>query len=367
MWAFSVDDLSHINPQGPAKFEKVFNYSVNNVAHSAAILVHPKDDTRAFRLMWFQGSQEAGRDIAIFYSDLHLSGNGWQSSKPKPFIYPSKLGKALNPQQVVNTLGNTIQFGNSSDEYLTTIISVGGWAMSSIALLKISDDNSTISQARILPLSPILNRSYLVRSPTIEWQNGDIGLPAYFEMGTFYGALIRISPNGKVKDQRTVSQSALGIQPTIVVLDKKKAVAFLRNFSDDAQIQGRLLGSWSKDGGQTWSKVKRLSLPNPDSPVAALLLSNGQILLGFNDHEKCTDVFRLALSSDSGQTWQRIATLEEHSCKSEKSVRYPMLRRLNNGEIALTYSFNKKGGIRAYVFNESWLNQQLARAKDGKP
>lgn len=370
VWRFALDDFSQVDLTAPAKFSRVFNYSINKVAHSAAILVHPKNDKREFRLMWFQGSQEAGRDVAIFYSDLHKSATGWQSSKPKPFIYPKALGQALKPRQAVSTLGNTVQFGDKPNQYLTTLISVGGWAMASVAWLKLADDDTSINQARILPLSPILNRSYLVRSPTIAWQNGDIGLPAYFEMGTFYGVLVRMGAEGKVKDQRTISRGALGIQPTVVVLDEQKAVAFLRNFSEapaDRKSRRRLVASWTTDAGQSWSSPERLELPNPDSPVAALRLSDGRILMGFNDHHKCADIFRLAVSSDAGRSWQRIATLEDHKCESDKSARYPMLRRLNNGDMALTYSFDSKGGIRAYVFNESWVNEQLEKTRAAKP
>lgn len=364
-WRFAVTDLSKIDSHAPAKFLTVFDYTVDSTAHAPSVVVSNKDPNR-FDLIWFQGSHEASKDVAVYRTSLFLIEGQWRYSKPKPFIYPADVGTALNPKRTIQTLGNTVQFGEDTNRYLITVISVGGWAMSSIALFDLSNHHSNESAegATMLPLSPILNRSHLVRSPTISWQDGDIGLPAYFEMGTFYGTLIRMDENGKVKDQRAISKGSAGIQPVIVVLDDKQAVAFLRNFSDDEAVQGRLLASWTQDGGQSWSELERLSLPNPDSPVAALRLSNGQILLGFNDHETCSDVFRLALSSDAGHSWKRIATLEDHNCHKTKAARYPMMRRLKNGEIALTYSFNNKGGIRAYVFNEAWVNQQAHKAAE---
>lgn len=360
-WRFVVDDTQTVNVSELPKFVRVLDYHVDKVAHSAAIVMPANGDTHAFQIIWFQGQSEGGEDVAIWSTRVENSASGWHVSTPSPMLYPKEVGLQLQPQQAINTLGNTVQFGRQKHRYLTTVVSVGGWAMASLAIVDM-DSNQRVLAARKLSLSPILNRSYLVRSPTIAWQDGDIGVPAYFEMGMNFGVLVRMSESGEIKDQRLISRGQLGIQPQLVVLDELNAVALLRNYSDEKHLQDRLVASWTSDGGQTWSKARLLDVPNPSSPVAALRLSGGQILLGFNDHAQCADVFRLAVSSDRGHTWQRIATLEEHGCQKDKTARYPMLKRLDNGDIALTYSFNNKGGIRAYVFNESWVKQQQAQA-----
>lgn len=363
-WRFVVDDTQAPNPSERPKFIRVLDYHVDEVAHSASIVMPAAGEAHAFELIWFQGQSEGGEDVAIWSTKVGHSPSGWHASTPSPMLYPKDVGLQLQPQQAVKTLGNTVQFGRQSNRYLTTVVSVGGWAMASLALVEM-DANQQVVAARKLSLSPILNRSYLVRSPTIAWQDGDIGVPAYFEMGTYFGVLVRMSAGGEIKDQRLMSRGQLGIQPQVVVLDELNAVAFLRNYSDDKHQQDRLVASWTSDGGQTWSKASLLNVPNPSSPVAALKLSGGDILMGFNDHAQCADVFRLAVSSDGGRTWRRIATLEEHGCDKGKTARYPMLKRLDNGDMALTYSFNNKGGIRAYVFNERWVRQQMQAADNG--
>lgn len=355
-WRFVIDDVSQVNRQQPPKFERIFNHTVNTVAHSPTVALL---NSQKIRLMWFQGSREGGEDVAIWISDLQHSNNRWQHSKARPFLSPHTIDQHLQPTRSLTTLGNTVQFGTDPNKYLTTVVSLGGWAMASIAFVNTQNNaKNPVQAAHILPLSPYLNRSHLVRSPTIAWQDGDIGLPAYFEIATYFGVLVRLGQNGQVKDQRTISRGKLGIQPVIVVLDSKRAVALLRNFADTPALQDRLVASWTDDGGQSWSQAELLDVPNPSSPVAALRLSDGKILMGFNDHKDCADLFRLALSADDGRTWQRIATLEAHQCNKNHNVRYPTLRRLANGDIILTYSFNNKGGIRAFVFNESWLMQQ---------
>ncbi len=321
---------------------------------------------KRIRLIWFQGSYEGSEDVAIWASELQQTGNKWQHSEPKPILSPQAVGKKLRPTQTLTTLGNTVQFGTAPDKYLTTIVSLGGWAMASVAFINTQNNvKDSIQSAHLLPLSPYLNRSHLVRSPTIAWQDGDIGLPAYFEIATYFGVLVRLGQNGQVKDQRNISRGELGIQPVIVVLDEHRAIALLRNFADSKELQKRLVISTTENGGQSWSQAKLLNIPNPSSPVAALRLSDGRILMGFNDDKKCNDIFRLAISADLGQTWQRIYTLEDHQCNPKYSARYPTFKRLGNGDILLTYSIHNKKGIRAVIFNESWLykhSQQTAQS-----
>ena len=88
--------------------------------------------------------------------------------------------------------------------------------------------------------------------------------------------------------------------------------------------------------------------------VAALPLADGSILMAMNDNAGDASVLRLAVSRDQGNSWRVIRTLEHDG----GDARYPMLRRLEGGEIALTYSHATKRGIRAYVLNDAWVAAQ---------
>ena len=60
----------------------------------------------------------------------------------------------------------------------------------------------------------------------------------------------------------------------------------------------------------------------------------------------------LAMSADEGVSWSIIHTLEENA----GDARYPMLRRLPGGDMVLTYSCDTKRGIKAFVFNQAWVD-----------
>ena len=259
------------------------------------------------------------------------------------------LGDGFVPRQLVVTLGNTIENEGAEQSLYATVVSVGGWAMASIADVRMQDGRPV--RARKLSLSPFLNRSFLVKSPMVEYADGSFALPAYFEMGSTYGALVRFDAEGRVRDQRRMTgQGIKPIQPMIVPLDASRAVAFLRDFNDS----GRLYVSRTEDGGRSWSKAGATDIAHPNAPVAALPVAGGRILMAMNGTGDDANQLHLALSEDEGESWRMIHTLE----KTPGEARYPMLRRLPDGDILLAYSQGTKTGLRAVVMNESWVAAQ---------
>jgi len=196
-----------------------------------------------------------------------------------------------------------------------------------------------------------LNRSFLVKSPMVAYADGSHGLPAYFEMGSTYGALVRFDDTGRVRDQRRMAGDGVKpIQPMVVPLNADRAVAFLRDFNDS----GRLYVSRTSDGGQSWSKAEATDIAHPNAPVAALPVSGGRMLMALNGDAESADLLHLALSEDEGATWRVIHSLD----RKPGDARYPMLRRLDNGDILLVYSHGTKTGLRAVVMNEAWVAAQ---------
>jgi predicted neuraminidase len=121
----------------------------------------------------------------------------------------------------------------------------------------------------------------------------------------------------------------------------------LRNFDSSAR---RLLISRTDDGGRTWDKVRETDMPNPSAPVAALSLGGEAILMAVNDDEGDGGILNLVLSENGGDTWRHLKTLEEGG----GDARYPMMRALPDGRIALVYSIGAKRGIRAHIFSLAW-------------
>lgn len=344
-WRLAVPAV--MSPAGAPRFETVFDHEVAaRQAHSPGIEV----TGAGFALLWFQGSEEAQSDVDIFAVDFTLVDGRWQVGAPHRRVTRGALGDAFAPRQLVVTLGNTIENEGVAGGLYATVVSVGGWAMAAVADVRMQ--GGAPAHARKLNLSPFLNRSFLVKSPMLAYADGTQALPAYFEMGRAYSALVRFAPDGRVRDLRRMPGRLHAIQPMIVAQDDNRAVAFMRNFKAGAQ---RLLISRTGDGGQTWSEVTETDMPNPSAPVAALSLGGDRMVMVANDDAEQADILRLLRSEDGGRTWHRLTTLEDAGGDATRAARYPMLRRLPDGQIVLTYSIGTKRGIRAHVFNDAWL------------
>lgn len=326
---------------GTGRFRTVLDHRPETgQAHAPAIVPH-KD---GFAVLWFQGSAEAQPDVDIWGTVLRRQGEAWHASGPAPHLTRPALGRAMEPRQLVVTLGNVIAHAGRPGHLLATVVSVGGWAMAAIADVAMGRDGPV--RARKLDLSPILNRSFLVKSPMLAYEDGSHALPAYFEMGPTFGALVRLDAAGRVRDRRWMrSGRAKVIQPMIVPLDARRALAFLRDFDRS----GSLWLSRSEDGGQSWSAPERTGRPNPSAPVAALALGCGRILMAANDDAAAPDALVLSVSEDDGAHWRDI-----HRIAGPGALRYPMLGRAGD-EIVLVHSTGGKRGIAAHVFDAAWI------------
>ncbi|MDF1669407.1 MAG: exo-alpha-sialidase [Roseovarius sp.] len=343
-WRFKMPQA--VTATGSPQFERIFDYMApTGQAHSPAILL----DHDEFYITWFEGSHEAQADVDIHAVRFTQTGAGWHAGAPGPIVTRRALGDVFEPEQLVVTLGNTVENENATGGMFATVVSVGGWAMASVADLRLGQGG--LMWARKLSLSPFLNRSFLVKSPMVAMADDTYALPAYFEMGATYGAFVRLDSDGRVCDSRRMA--GVGnkpIQPMVVPLSDTRAVAFLRDFDPS----GRLLVSHTENGGKSWSVAHSTDIANPSAPVAALALGDGRILMAMNDDAAGADRLRLAISGDEGHNWQVISTLEQ----DDGDARYPMLRRLSGGDILLTYSHATKRGIRACLFNQAWVEAQ---------
>jgi len=100
-------------------------------------------------------------------------------------------------------------------------------------------------------------------------------------------------------------------------------------------------------------------IPNVDSGVCAVRLSDGALLCAFNDFSPGKrENLRLAISRDEGRTWRRVATLQEEA-GSEFSYPYMLAR---GGRVMMVYSARQKE-IHFAEFNEAWVRQQEERAQ----
>ena len=76
----------------------------------------------------------------------------------------------------------------------------------------------------------------------------------------------------------------------------------------------------------------------------------------FNDSALVRENLRLAVSSDGGTRWVRIATLED---APGGDFGYPSLLQGSEGMIHCVYTWNRRAIKHAY-FNQAWIDERLA-------
>jgi predicted neuraminidase len=100
---------------------------------------------------------------------------------------------------------------------------------------------------------------------------------------------------------------------------------------------GQICTATSDDAGVSWTSAVPTDLPNPNSGIDAVRLSDGRIVLCHNPVHTGRSPLALSVSGDDGQTWKPSTTLESEA--GEYS--YPAIIQADNGEVHLTYTWKR--------------------------
>jgi predicted neuraminidase len=304
--------------------------------------------------VWYAGSREGAKDVAIYFAE-RSTGSGGQWSDPVPVVTRSSASEEL--RRHVKKVGNPIIFKMSGEDIglIYVSVSVGGWSGSSLNLKTSRDGGRTWSPSVRLTLSPFLNVSELVRTKPLPLRGGGLAIPIYQEfLGRFPEILWLFSDarDGCLMVGKTRMTGGRDfIQPAVVPFDAKSAAVFYRDMSPRRSV----VMAETSDAGLTWSSPRAIDLPNPNAGIHALPLSSGSILMAFNDSKRHRENLKLAVSKDGGQSWTRIATLED---TPGEEFSYPTMDRDADGRIHLVYTW-RRNRIKHAVFNEAWIEGQL--------
>lgn len=360
--SFSVDAsvlentlAKEVTPGKDAPFyrEKLASGGKTKEVHAAKGFYSPSDNI--LHSYWYGGSEEGAGDVSVYMAKY--SNNRWFSSRK--VIGPGKV--QTDTLRFTRKVGNPVAYHWPDGEIwlFFVSVSVGGWGGSSINLISSEDDGHSWSSVRKLITSPFMNISTLVRGSVFEYTDGTIGIPVYHESIGKFGELLHMNRSGRILSKKRLSKGAHSLQPEICILSDEVAVGFLR-YSGEAPE--RVLRIETQDHGQNWSTPEKLSLPNPDSAVASMALSDTEVLLVFNDSPEGRVDLALAYSSDRGITWQRIHYLESASVSMKRhdiQYSYPSMLRGAKGEYHVLYSYNRVS-IKHVTFNEAWLQKKIA-------
>jgi predicted neuraminidase len=123
------------------------------------------------------------------------------------------------------------------------------------------------------------------------------------------------------------------IQPTVVWLGGYHLRFYARSRIRAARIA--VADSW--DDGKTWTQAHIIALPNPNSGIDAVRLTDGRIVLAFNDSYNTRTPLNLAVSRD-GEHFTIFKTLED----GPGQYSYPAIVQAANGDLLITYSWRRE-------------------------
>ena len=258
----------------PLQAQSQFVSARPGAAVHAASLVELKEGQ--LRAVWFSGSREGASDVTVQTAVLGTApGAGW--SLETTLLTRQQIQQGL--LRYVKKIGNPV-IARAPDGslrlYLVTV-SLGGWAGSAITTLRSDDDGSTWQKPQRLVTSPFLNISTLVKGAPSAWADGSTALPVYHEFITKMGEVLRLAPDGTVRDKIRIPGSQRSLQPVILVGSASEAQVWMRSNTATALMQ-----SATNDAGTTWQPTQPGAWPNPDSALAGVVASDGSQWLAIN-------------------------------------------------------------------------------------
>ncbi len=124
------------------------------------------------------------------------------------------------------------------------------------------------------------------------------------------------------------------IQPTLLIHPDNKLQILARSKNN------AIVEAYSDDHGDSWGKLTKTDLPNPNSGIDAVTLKNGWHLLVYNPTVKGKDdraKLNVAVSKD-GTIWSDALVLEN---ENEGEFSYPAVIQTNDGKVHITYTYNR--------------------------
>ncbi len=295
---------------------------------------------------WFGGTSERDPDVGIWVS-RQINGNwapsvevanGIQYGFPDGTVHRHPTWNPVLFQYPDGPLMLFWKCGPSPSTW---------WGMVSQS----SDHGVTWSVAQRLPEhidGPVRNKPVLLKDGTLLCGSSTEfdGWRVHFEMTKDRGLTWQRTP--VINDGKSLG----AIQPTLLRHPDGSIQALCRNENGE----GPILSTSSTDNGRSWSELKPIGLPNPNSGIDAVTLKDGRHLLVYNHTNRRTgmprgrEMINVALS-DNGMDWKPALTLDRED-KAEFS--YPAVIQSSDGRVHMTYTW-KRSKVRHFEVDSEKL------------
>lgn len=306
----------------------IYNKAPFKECHASTLV----ETSRGIVVAWFGGTKEKNPDVEIWSSH---NGNGSWSG-------PRSFANGIQHSGLRYPCWNPVLVQPADDAPLMLFFKVGPDPASWWGEVVYSYDRGrSFKDRRRLPQQI----DGPVRSKAINLADGTILCPSSTEHTGwrfhFEKCLDQSAPElGKSwKRIESKEQPFQVIQPTLLTHPDGTIQALCRSKHE------KIIQSFSKDNGETWSELEETSLPNNNSGIESLTLKDGRHLLLYNhtggakkDGWGKRNVLNLAISDD-GKTWHAAGFVENEE-KGEFS--YPAMIQARDGKVHMTYTWNRK-------------------------
>ncbi|MEM9282573.1 MAG: exo-alpha-sialidase [Verrucomicrobiota bacterium] len=299
--------------------------------HASTIVETPRGLVAA----WFGGTKEKNPDVGI-WSAYH-DGSGWSS--------PKEWANGIQHEDLRHPCWNPVLVQPLGDAPTMLFFKVGPTPRDWWGEVMFSyDSGRSFRDRRRLP-STIDGP---VRCKPLLLENGNLLCPSSTEHDDDWRFHFEILTDlqhpelGKSwKRIEPETQPYQVIQPTLLTHEDGKLRALMRSKHE------RIAQSISEDGGETWSELELIEMPNNNSGIETVTLADGRHLLLYNHATGRSDkkdgwgrrnILNLAIS-DNGTKWKQVATIEK---QETGEYSYPAMIQTSDGLVHLTYTYRRR-------------------------
>lgn len=330
--------------QGEITTERVFGPELpGKYKHPASLTELANGD---LYLTYYGGSGEYEADSQVFGSRLPKGSTKWTTPiaiRPRPKEPEGNPVVWQAPDGVV---------------WLFNVVRPGATWSTSLIVARTSQDNA---QTWSEPTYLTKEAGTMVRGKPILLSSGEYLLPVYHETGhdtEFVGPdtesfFLRYDPKTKTWSESKRIRSRLGnLQPAPAEISPGHLISYSRRGGGyDPRKDGFLVRSESHDGGKTWSPGKDTAFPNPNAAADLLGLSNGHLVLVYNDSFANRSPLTATLSVDKDKSYPSRRNLAE----GPGDFAYPYAIQTRDGKIHVIYTTKKRSTIMHATFDEKAL------------